>query len=107
DPVPGVLPWFEPWLRGPLTLFMAYAISTAQWREADLSTIAAREKWDPEELMTAVAKLTSAATAGGSAMAIFRQRAAAFGFTAPKWDSLPAAMRYVTRREVVDNNGAV
>lgn len=107
DPVPGQLPWFEPYLRGPLTLFMAYAIWTAQWREADLSTIVAREKWDAEELMTAVAKLVAAANSTGSAMSVFRQRAAAFGHTAPNWDSLPAAMRFRTRREVIDDNGNV
>lgn len=105
DPVPGVLPWFAPWLRGPLAPWMVLGIALTQWREADLSTIAAREKWDTEELMTAVAKLTSVATSGGAAMAIFRQRAAAFGHTAPKWESLPASMRYRQKVRIVAADG--
>jgi predicted phage baseplate assembly protein len=106
DPVPGQLPWSEPYLRGPLSLFIAYMIWTAQWREADLSTIVAREKWDPEELMTAVAKLVAASNTTGSAMSVFRQRAAAFGHTAPNWNSLPAAMRYRQKVKVVGANNA-
>jgi hypothetical protein len=105
DPVPGVLPWFEPWLRGPLTDWMVTQIASAQWREADLSTIVAREKWDAEELMTATARRTSGATSGGAGMALFRQRAAAFGYTAPNWNSLPASMRFRQKVKVVNSAG--
>jgi predicted phage baseplate assembly protein len=69
-------------------------VISRRWKEADLSALAGMQGWPLDELTASLraqaARPTLPASAGVFA---FRQRAFVFGHNAPRWRSLPAALR--------------
>jgi hypothetical protein len=74
------------------------------WREEDLAALAEAQGWPVAALAAAVNELT-ARRESKQAVFAFRQRAAVFGYNAPVWRTLPAALRFTHKTEQVDSNG--
>lgn len=77
------------------------------WKGEDLSALVKFQNWSAEELVANIAKQKARpwATANTGVFA-FRQHAAIFGYNAPKWDSLPAILRYNTRIRTYKSDGS-
>src|SRR5262249_28665592 len=64
------------------------------WSETDLSDLARMKQWPIEELAKNIrAQTQRRVPEPDRAVFALRQRAAVFGYNAPKWDSLPATLR--------------
>ncbi|MEW6734494.1 MAG: putative baseplate assembly protein [Acidobacteriota bacterium] len=85
-------------------------IISKTWKEEDLSALAETQNWSTTSLTTNIIKQVSTRTSlPNTGVFVFRQRAAIFGYNAPKWDSLPANLRFEQRIETykTDNSGNV
>ena len=71
-----------------------HKILTRSWSEAALSDLARMKQWGIEELAKNIrAQTQRRAPEPDKGVFALRQRAAIFGYNAPKWDSLPATLR--------------
>lgn len=76
------------------------------WGAEDLSALAEMQGWSVGALMTSIAKQTALRTLPeNTGVFAFRQHAAVFGYNAPKWDSLPANLRFNTNIATYKKNG--
>lgn len=81
----------------PLNESAVQAIIAKRWSEEDLEALAKMQNWPLASLLTNINKQASSTKfTGGTGVFAFRQRAAIFGHNAPKWDSLPANLRFDT-----------
>jgi hypothetical protein len=86
--------------RVPLDDVAISKIVGRKWAAADLRAVATMQGWTLAALTRALDERTAAKPAAGSAgVFAFRLRAAVFGHNAPRWESLPAAMRISHRAE--------
>ncbi|HSB10217.1 MAG TPA: putative baseplate assembly protein [Blastocatellia bacterium] len=83
------------------------AIITKKWSEEDLAALARMQNWSLDSLVANINQQTAGAKfTGGTGVFAFRQRAAIFGHNAPKWDSLPANLRFGQSVSVYKDDGS-
>jgi len=74
-------------------------IVSKRWSASDLSALARVQGWSEASLTAAINEFVSRrALAPDRGVFAFRQRAAVFGYNAPKWLSLPVAMRHTHKK---------
>jgi predicted phage baseplate assembly protein len=108
SPPPGTINDFP--TRVELDASVVQAIIAKAWREEDLTALAHVQNWSVESLIANIAQQTALRTlAADTGVFAFRQRAAIFGHNAPKWDALPANLRFDGRIEKfkIDNTRVV
>jgi hypothetical protein len=78
------------------------------WSEENLSALAKVQDWPLNALIANINKQTARRSLpANTGVFVFRQHAAIFGYNAPKWDSLPASLRFdqrIAKYKLVDNN---
>jgi hypothetical protein len=78
----------------PLNEATVQAIIDKRWSEEDLASLAKMQNWSVASLVANINKQTSSTKfTGGAGVFAFRQRAAIFGYNAPNYDLLTAALR--------------
>jgi hypothetical protein len=85
-------------------------IVSKSWNAEDLSALAEVQSWPEATLASAIDEFVSRRTLSPDrGVFAFRQRAAVFGYNAPKWESLPATTHVAQRVEKfkIDNNNVV
>jgi predicted phage baseplate assembly protein len=86
-----------------LTASVVQQIIAKQWESDTLLALAKIQNWPVDQLATEInAQIAQAAPTPGAGIWVFRQRAAAFGYNAPLWDSLQPGQRYPTFFQEVD-----
>lgn len=77
-----------------LTATVAQQIIAKQWESDTLLALAKIQNWPVDQLATEInAQIALTAPTPGAGIWVFRQRAAAFGYNAPLWDSLQPGLR--------------
>lgn len=77
-----------------LTAVLEQQIIAKQWESDTLLALASIRNWPLDQLATEInAQISQAPTAANTGIWVFRQRAAAFGYNAPLWDSLQPGLR--------------
>jgi hypothetical protein len=95
-------------LNAELTDAVASKIIAAQWEADTLIALAKIQKWPLDQLAANINKqLAQSQPAASAGVWVFRQRAAAFGYNAPIWDSIQPGLRVegVFQQAVVSNTG--
>lgn len=83
------------------------AVVSKRWKEGDLSALAETQGWSKTALTNAIDEMTSRrALTPAPGVFAFRQRAAIFGYNAPRWESLPASTHVGQKVEKFTKSGS-
>jgi hypothetical protein len=78
-----------------LTALIVQQIIAKPWESDTLLALAKIQNWPVDQLATEInAQIAQAPPMPGAGIWVFRQRAAAFGYNAPLWDSLQPGLRF-------------
>jgi len=81
-------------------------IMNKSWKEEDLSALLKLKNWSAQELAANIAEQVPRFYPGTGRFFAYRQRAGIFGHNAPKWDSLPANLRFNTIIKTYKSDGS-